>query len=182
MIPGNILYRQRGTLWHPGDNVGIGRDHTLYATQAGYVKFYRDPLRHKTRKYIGVTLEREDVLPVLKGVPRKRRLGLFAQRMVDPTAQAEEQIEGEEGSVRDELEGIEVKPPTALPRSRPGYAVREANWQIGRLGDENFKKIEPFKPGDRFKAWKKRGVRKQRAVEKRGMKAAQKAGKKKGKK
>ena len=38
---GNILVRQRGTKVHPGNNVGIGSDDTLYAKVAGYVKFER---------------------------------------------------------------------------------------------------------------------------------------------
>lgn len=36
---GNILIRQRGTRWHPGNNVGIGRDHTLFALIDGKVQF-----------------------------------------------------------------------------------------------------------------------------------------------
>jgi large subunit ribosomal protein L27 len=36
---GNILVRQRGTPFHPGKNVGLGRDHTLFATADGFVKF-----------------------------------------------------------------------------------------------------------------------------------------------
>jgi large subunit ribosomal protein L27 len=36
---GSIIVRQRGTKFHPGDNVGIGRDHTLYATVDGTVRF-----------------------------------------------------------------------------------------------------------------------------------------------
>ena len=43
VIPGNILVRQRGTKFHPGDNVGMGKDHTLFALSEGQVKF------HKTR-------------------------------------------------------------------------------------------------------------------------------------
>ncbi|MDH3389562.1 MAG: 50S ribosomal protein L27 [Gammaproteobacteria bacterium] len=39
VIPGNILVRQRGTKFHPGDNVGCGKDHTLYATAEGKVEF-----------------------------------------------------------------------------------------------------------------------------------------------
>ena len=39
VIPGNILVRQRGTKWHPGVNVGIGKDHTLFALTEGRVKF-----------------------------------------------------------------------------------------------------------------------------------------------
>jgi large subunit ribosomal protein L27 len=40
VIPGNILVRQRGTKFHAGDNVGIGRDHTLYALAGGAVRFH----------------------------------------------------------------------------------------------------------------------------------------------
>ena len=36
---GNIIVRQRGTLHHPGDNVGLGKDHTLFALKEGTVKF-----------------------------------------------------------------------------------------------------------------------------------------------
>jgi large subunit ribosomal protein L27 len=36
---GNIIVRQRGTRWHPGANVGIGRDHTLFALSPGRVEF-----------------------------------------------------------------------------------------------------------------------------------------------
>jgi large subunit ribosomal protein L27 len=36
---GNIIVRQRGTQFHPGDNVGIGKDHTLFAKAEGTVKF-----------------------------------------------------------------------------------------------------------------------------------------------
>tara|TARA_B100001123_G_scaffold335404_1_gene379011 strand:- start:63 stop:320 length:258 start_codon:yes stop_codon:yes gene_type:complete len=39
VIPGNIIVRQRGTRWHAGTNVGIGKDHTLFAMTDGYVKF-----------------------------------------------------------------------------------------------------------------------------------------------
>jgi large subunit ribosomal protein L27 len=39
VIPGNIIIRQRGTRWHPGRNVGIGRDHTLFALAEGQVQF-----------------------------------------------------------------------------------------------------------------------------------------------
>jgi large subunit ribosomal protein L27 len=37
--PGRILVRQRGTVVHPGDNVGMGRDHTLYARVSGTVQY-----------------------------------------------------------------------------------------------------------------------------------------------
>ncbi|MDB4265218.1 50S ribosomal protein L27 [bacterium] len=39
VIAGNILIRQRGTKWHPGANVGMGKDHTLFALKPGNVFF-----------------------------------------------------------------------------------------------------------------------------------------------
>ncbi|UWI83180.1 50S ribosomal protein L27 [Wolbachia endosymbiont of Howardula sp.] len=39
VIPGNIIVRQRGTKFHPGKNVGIGKDHTIFSKIAGYVIF-----------------------------------------------------------------------------------------------------------------------------------------------
>ena len=39
VVPGNILVRQRGTKFHPGDNVGMGKDHTLFALVQGAVSF-----------------------------------------------------------------------------------------------------------------------------------------------
>ena len=41
VLAGNILVRQRGTAFHPGANVGLGRDHTLFATSDGVVSFER---------------------------------------------------------------------------------------------------------------------------------------------
>ncbi|MCC3303603.1 50S ribosomal protein L27 [Sneathiella sp. HT1-7] len=39
VIPGNIILRQRGTKWYPGTNVGMGKDHTIFAVIDGNVKF-----------------------------------------------------------------------------------------------------------------------------------------------
>ena len=41
VIPGNIIIRQRGTKYHPGENVGIGKDHTIFAKTTGKVAFSR---------------------------------------------------------------------------------------------------------------------------------------------
>ena len=52
VVPGNILVRQRGTRVHPGVNVGLGRDHTLFAKAAGRVVFVtRGP---KNRTHVSV--------------------------------------------------------------------------------------------------------------------------------
>lgn len=54
VIPGNIIARQRGTKWHPGDNVGMGRDYTIYALIEGKVSFKAD---RDGRSYISVRPE-----------------------------------------------------------------------------------------------------------------------------
>ena len=52
VIPGNIIIRQRGTKVHPGDGVGMGKDHTLYALIEGTVKFVvKGP---KSRQFVTV--------------------------------------------------------------------------------------------------------------------------------
>lgn len=48
---GNILVRQRGTAHHPGENVGIGKDHTLFALIDGTVKFQK---KRNNRSYVSV--------------------------------------------------------------------------------------------------------------------------------
>ena len=39
VVPGNTILRQRGTQWHPGTNVGMGKDHTIFAVAEGRVTF-----------------------------------------------------------------------------------------------------------------------------------------------
>ncbi|NIB40265.1 50S ribosomal protein L27 [Pseudomaricurvus alkylphenolicus] len=52
VLAGNILVRQRGTRFHAGDNVGIGKDHTLFAKSDGVVKFeVKGP---KNRKFVSI--------------------------------------------------------------------------------------------------------------------------------
>jgi large subunit ribosomal protein L27 len=45
VISGNIIVRQRGTKFHPGSNVGIGKDHTIFATKDGKVSFKKTKIR-----------------------------------------------------------------------------------------------------------------------------------------
>ena len=56
VIPGNILVRQCGTKIHPGLNVGMGRDYTIFAKQEGYVKY---EFASKGRKQVSVYPERD---------------------------------------------------------------------------------------------------------------------------
>ena len=51
VVPGNIIARQRGTTWHPGQNVGLGKDHTLFALIEGRVQFAN---KAKGRTFVSV--------------------------------------------------------------------------------------------------------------------------------
>ncbi len=51
VLAGNILVRQRGTKYWPGENVGLGRDHTLFATMTGAVKF---TTKRSDRTYVSI--------------------------------------------------------------------------------------------------------------------------------
>jgi large subunit ribosomal protein L27 len=51
VAPGNILIRQRGTKWWPGTGVGMGKDHTIFATEEGQVKFNKG---FKGRTFVSV--------------------------------------------------------------------------------------------------------------------------------
>lgn len=72
--PSDIIYRQRGTKFYPGENTWIGRDHTIYAKEPGYVRYYYDPF-HPTRRFAGVALTPEARLPTDHFAPRARRFG-----------------------------------------------------------------------------------------------------------
>ena len=54
VLAGNIIIRQRGTKFHPGDNVGIGKDHTLFATSPGVIKFRE---KSKGKMFVNVVTE-----------------------------------------------------------------------------------------------------------------------------
>ena len=53
IIAGNIIVRQRGTVHNPGENVGIGKDHTLFALTDGKVKFTK---KRNNKSYVSVGL------------------------------------------------------------------------------------------------------------------------------
>ncbi|WP_114521920.1 50S ribosomal protein L27 [Altererythrobacter sp. ZODW24] len=56
VVPGNIIVRQRGTKFYAGANVGMGKDHTLFALEGGRVRFHSGKL---ARKYVSVDVMAE---------------------------------------------------------------------------------------------------------------------------
>ncbi|KAJ7063436.1 ribosomal L27 protein-domain-containing protein [Mycena amicta] len=85
VIPGNIIVRQRGTLFHPGPHVKMGRDHTLYAIAPGFVRFYKEKWMRGERRFVGLVLNRGDVLPRDElGRGRSRYCGLVNLKELVP--------------------------------------------------------------------------------------------------
>ena len=64
VLAGTIILRQRGTRVHPGVNVGVGRDHTLYALEAGTVKFA--PYAKGRRKKVSILTGAEQASPLVE--------------------------------------------------------------------------------------------------------------------
>ncbi|KAI0141611.1 ribosomal L27 protein-domain-containing protein [Xylariaceae sp. FL1272] len=136
VITGNIIYKQRGTKWHPGENVGMGRDHTIFAMTSGYVKYYRDPKKHPKRQYIGVVFDKEDTLPYPANAMRKRKLNMVAVPITPPEPQPELSASGIPNQVV--RQGLGRKPNPRDERilklrQDSSYAYQEENWKLGTL-------------------------------------------------
>lgn len=69
VIAGNIIIRQRGTKFHPGEGVGIGRDHTIFALVDGIVSFNRG---RKNRNYVSVSAEDMMAQPTKVTAPKAK--------------------------------------------------------------------------------------------------------------
>lgn len=170
VIPGNIIFRQRGTKWFPGDNCAMGRDHTIYATEHGYVKYYKDPEKHPKRQYIGVVFERDQVLPLPRNSMRRRKLNMEATKMETPPVI---EMRGDLVTEGDGSKGVSVKQTPGTERQRQplklkrGYMFRETNWEIGRAAERAKVKVREFKPRDRWTAWRKATKRQTIVKEKR---------------
>ncbi|KAL9123294.1 MAG: hypothetical protein Q9187_000166 [Circinaria calcarea] len=165
----------------------MGRDHTIFALEKGYVRYYRDPDKHKDRKYIGIVFDSGWSLPRGRGAARRRRLGLEARDM-STEAVGVETIGGafteamaeqgaNEGSNEVEAASADMAICARAKASEPkqklalkeGYMYRESNWQIGRAAERAKVKVREYKAGDRFLAWRKANARKARNAEKRGL-------------
>ncbi|QPH04067.1 hypothetical protein C2857_000708 [Epichloe festucae Fl1] len=166
VIPGNIIYKQRGTHWWPGENCIMGRDHTIHSMATGYVKYYRDPSRHPDRKYIGVVFDKADTLPYPQHAERKRRLNMTAF----PIRPAAEKPALSPSGIPFEVTRVEAGEPDRLLKLRSDYSYREDNWRIGRLvktTELRTKRFRTRKQWFRHRRWRReRELEGQRTAEK----------------
>ncbi|TVR89280.1 MAG: 50S ribosomal protein L27 [Saprospirales bacterium] len=84
-VAGNIIVRQRGTRFHAGDNVGIGKDHTLYALTDGTVRFKKKRLR---RTFVSIIPKMEEVAEKLDSKTAKAKTATPAKKEEPAKAQA----------------------------------------------------------------------------------------------
>ncbi|KAK7419705.1 hypothetical protein QQZ08_010718 [Neonectria magnoliae] len=141
VIPGNILYKQRGTHWWPGENCIMGRDHTIHAMATGYVKYYRDPARHPDRKYIGVVFDKTDTLPYPIHAETKRKLN----KTVFTIKPAAPKPELSPSGIPFQVTRVEAGEPDRILKLRKDYSYREDNWRIGRLVQTTGLKTKRFR-------------------------------------
>lgn len=141
VIPGNIIFKQRGTHWWPGENCIMGRDFSIHAMATGYVKYYRDPARHPDRKYIGVVFNKSDVLPYPVHAERKRRLN----RTVHTIKEREPEPALSPSGIPFQVRRVEKGEPDRLLRLRKDYSYREDNWRIGRLVSTTGLQLKKFR-------------------------------------
>ncbi|KAL4801577.1 ribosomal L27 protein-domain-containing protein [Aspergillus unguis] len=178
VVPGCIIFKQRGTKWFPGENCAMGRDHTIYATEAGYVRYYLDPERHPDRKYIGIVFEKDGKLPTPRNAPTRRKLNRVSVPILPAVEKGQSDLVtdlDDTGVVVGDVARVDAG---AGKQLRPGYMWREANWKIGRAGDEAGITALPHKRNNRWLAWRKRQARAQRAAEMKSLKSKKKAPKK----
>ncbi|KAH9909680.1 ribosomal L27 protein-domain-containing protein [Xylariomycetidae sp. FL2044] len=136
VIPGNIIYKQRGTKWFAGENCGMGRDHTIFAMATGYVKYYKDPAKHPKRQYIGVVFDKNDTLPYHPHAMRKRKLNMVAVPIATREPEPELSASGIPNTIVRKGTGRNPHPrdERIIRLQNDGsYAYREENWRLGTL-------------------------------------------------
>lgn len=110
-IPGNIIVRQRGTKFHPGLGVGIGKDHTIFAKEAGIVTFTRSK---GNRKYISIlpvdenAVIEEVVKKTKKAAPKKEDAPVKAE-VSAPVAEEAKTEAPKKAKAKKEAKGDDLK-------------------------------------------------------------------------
>ncbi|KAK4698736.1 large subunit ribosomal protein L27, partial [Phenoliferia sp. Uapishka_3] len=117
VLSGNILVRQRGSTFHPGQHVASGRDHTLFALVPGFVQYYKGIVNGKERKLVGITTgSRDEQLPRREEVEGRSRY--FAG--VDLAREKGSWENGEESEEVDRLSAMSEEEIDALIREAVG--------------------------------------------------------------
>lgn len=132
---GEIIYRQRGTKIYPGENTDIGKDHTIFAVEPGFVRFYYDPF-HPNRKFAGVVLNKNHKLPSPHFAPTARRFGRV--EILDPELAQKEKdnMSRKEYLMKPKIEEVKVSRQTKREETRAKLSTELAGLISGLTEQE----------------------------------------------
>lgn len=116
-IAGNIIVRQRGTTHHPGKNVGMGRDHTLFALTDGIVKFQK---KRNNRSFVSILSEIETVIETKPSTKAK------TPKAVEAVVETEVTVAETKTEKVKEDPAKKVAPKTTAKKSEPKAAAKKA--------------------------------------------------------
>ncbi len=121
-IAGNIIVRQRGTTHHPGKNVGMGRDHTLFALTDGIVKFQK---KRNNRSFVSILSEIETVIET-KPSTKAKTPKVEAPKAVEAVVETEVTVAETKTEKVKEDPAKKVAPKTTAKKSEPKAAAKKA--------------------------------------------------------
>ncbi len=127
-VAGNIIVRQRGTRFHAGDNVGIGKDHTLYALTDGTVRFKKKRLR---RTFVSIIPKMEEVAEKLDSKTAKAKTATPAKKEEPAKAEAPKAEKTKaEAPKEKEAEAEEPKAEAPKKQAKPADAGKPDNLKV----------------------------------------------------
>jgi len=149
-IAGNIIIRQRGTRFHPGDNVGMGKDHTIYALVDGTVAFRK---KKNNRSYISI-VPFDEIVEKAKA-PKAKKVEKVVKEKVEPVVEAKKEVK--EQSPKEEAPKVEKKPKAEKKPAKAEKVVLSAE-DTDKAKAEIIKKIGTVKEGEKDDLKKISGV------------------------
>ncbi|MBE0689060.1 MAG: 50S ribosomal protein L27 [Anaerolineae bacterium] len=143
VISGNIIIRQRGTKFHPGENVMMGRDHTIFAVAEGYVVFEQ---AHHGKRHISVYPELTTVTPATpKAAPMPIAIADVTKAKTPKAKPAAEKKPAKAEAVKAEVEApVEVPAPAA--EEKPAEAPKARAKKATASDKDDLKRIEGVGP------------------------------------
>lgn len=135
-IAGNIIVRQRGTKHHPGDNVGMGKDHTLFALTDGLVKFVK---KANNRSFVSIVPFEENVTvepkaPKAKAAPKAAPKAGVKEEAPVAEAPAKEEAPAAEGTDYSKMTVAKLKE-VAKEKGLSGYSSMKKAELIAALSE-----------------------------------------------
>lgn len=147
-IPGNIIVRQRGTKFHPGNNVGMGKDHTLYAKAEGFVTFTK---KRKNRTFVSIEPQHivtDEIIEAKNGGSEVAAKATPSKAKEEKSAAAAEKPKAEKAAPEDKAEAPKVEKAEKAENAEKTAEKQEAKTEAKAASGEkqDLKKVEGIGP------------------------------------